>query len=56
MFGRKGDQSPHSKLNTVQKDQIFLLIQEGKTDKEIASLFGVSRMTIMRVRFRDIAR
>lgn len=50
MFGRTGDKSPHSKLNAEQKQDVLSLIRDGKSDREIALLFDVSRFTIMRIR------
>ena len=49
MFGRRGINSPRASLNQSQVDEIRQLLPSTKI-KKIAEKFGVSRMTISRIR------
>lgn len=54
MWGRKGEKSPVSKLTVEKVELARKLIEEGKKDKEIALIIGVSRTTILRIRNKQI--
>jgi hypothetical protein len=47
---RIGEDHPNAKLSNAQVDELFDLVDAGKTSREIASLLGVSHDLVKKIR------